>query len=379
MNNAQAIYLDTLRGFAAQLVLIGHIFSMVLFPGKTTGLGDLGVIIFFVLSGFLITYTSLLKKSRTDYSFFGYLSDRFFRIFIPYFPAVILIVLLDSYVFRFTEAKEYFEHFNLKNLIATLAMMQQHPVGLVLDNLLGLSEFKLTTFGSARPLWTVASEWWLYLVFGLLLFYKPLSEKPFTFITIFSVALIPPLFNSVAGTGQGLSLVWFMMSGMGYLYFKTDKAAENKLLSFLRVGGKEKIIFMLLLGTLLLLMLIRFFWVSYVEPGFVFERPIFYDFNFYLLVMVFVALLFLALGGSQMKTRNKKAAFFADYSYSLYLIHYTFLFFLVSVEITTGNKIIDFAFCYVSANVVSIGFWWLFERNYKRVKIGLSQLLPSGR
>lgn len=375
MNNAQATYLDILRGVAAQLVLFGHIFSMVLFPGETTGLGDLGVIIFFILSGFLITYTSLLKKSRSHYSFTGYLSDRFFRIFVPYVPAVFLIVVLDSYVFLFTEAIEYLNYFNLKNLLATLTMTQQHPIGLILDKLFGLSEFKLTTFGSARPLWTVASEWWLYLVFGLVLFLKRLSSKPVLLSVVFSIALIPPFFNSVAGTGQGLSLVWFVMSGLGYLYFTSGKLVEKKILIFLKIGRRERIFFILLLGALLALILLRFIWVSYVEPGFIFERPIFYDFNFYLLVMLFFVLIFLVLGSMKMKARNKLFTFVADYSYSLYLIHYTLLFFLVSVELTTGNKLFDFAFSYLAVNFLAIIFWWLFERNYKRVKVGMTQLL----
>jgi peptidoglycan/LPS O-acetylase OafA/YrhL len=379
MNNAQATYLDVLRGFAAQLVLVGHIYSMVLFPGKTLGVGDLGVIVFFILSGFLITYTTLLKKHRGSYTFRNYIGDRFFRIFVPYLPAVIVIVSLDAYVYHYTSVTAYIEHYNLKDFVATLTMLQQHPVGLFLDKLLGLSEFKLATFGSGRPLWTVASEWWLYVVFGMVFFYSRQTTRFFLLLLFFLLAAIGPLFNAVAGTGQGLSLVWFLMSGLAYFYFKNGREIERKVTFFLHAGIHEKVMFYLFMSFLLVLMLVRGFWVSYVEPGFVFQRPIFYDFNLYLLLMIFFTLVFLVVGNVQLRVRNKVAMFIADYSYSLYLIHYTLLFFFVSVGFTTEDKVYDFIILYTLSNLMAIVFWWLFERHYRQVKQVFSKKFYAGR
>lgn len=65
MTPAQASLLDSLRAAAAQIVLIGHIYSIVLRPERTLGIGDLGVVVFFVLSGFLIGYTTLNRCSAT--------------------------------------------------------------------------------------------------------------------------------------------------------------------------------------------------------------------------------------------------------------------------------------------------------------------------
>lgn len=366
MNTAQTTFIDGLRGGAAQLVLLGHIYSMILYPGHTTGLGDLGVIIFFILSGFLITYTSLIKKG---YNFKRYFLDRFFRIFVPYIPAVILILIVDTYIFNYTAARDYLEHYNLKDFFATLTMLQQHPVGLFMDKLLGISEFKLATFGSGRPLWTVATEWWLYIMFSFVLFYKIDTKRFFLKLLLFLIVSIVPVFNFVAGTGQGLSLVWFIMSGIAYWYYKSGQNLADTMKKLLLSGKREKILLYLLLAGLAVLMGIRFLWISYIETDFIFSRPVFYDFNLYVLLIIFLSLIFCILSVVNSQKRNKIILFFADYSYSLYLIHYTLLYFLLSSEIIKGNnKITDFIVCYLITNLVAIIFWWMFERNHKHVK-----------
>ncbi len=379
MNNAQATYLDGLRGFAAQLVLLGHIYSLVLFPGSTLGLGDLGVIVFFILSGFLITYTSLLKKKRSDYSAGAYFSDRFFRIFVPYVPAVFFIVSLDYYIFNYTDVRAYLEYFNIKNFIATLTMFQQYPIGIFMDKLMGIGEMKLSTVGSARPLWTVASEWWLYVLFGMALFYRKNPKYFPLLLVIFVISSVGPLFNSVAGTGQGLSLVWLLMSILAYFYYQGGKKLEENIAVFLETGGQEKLVVSLSLGCVLILMVTRVFWTSYVETGFVFDRPVFYDFNLYLLLMAFLSALFIILSAVDLQERNRAMVFLADFSYSLYLIHYTWIFFILSVGWTTGNGFYDLILCYVSSNLIAIVFWWLFERNHRRVKLTVTRILLSRR
>lgn len=366
MNTAQATYIDGLRGGAAQLVLFGHIYSMILYPGHTTGLGDLGVIIFFILSGFLITYTSLIKK---DYNFKKYFLDRFFRIFVPYIPAVLFIIIIDTYIFNYTASKEYLEHYNLKDLLATLTMLQQHPVGLFMDKLLGISELKLATFGSGRPLWTVAIEWWLYIMFSFILFYKRDTNRFFIKLFLFLIISIVPVFNFVAGTGQGLSLVWFIMSGIAYWYYTSGQNIADLMKKILVSGKREKFLLYLLLMGLAVLMVIRFLWISYIETDFVFSRPVFYDFNLYVLLIIFLSLIFCILSVIKSQKRNKIILFFADYSYSLYLIHYTLLYFLLSSKIIGGNNVmLDFMVCYLVTNLVAIVFWWMFERNHKLIK-----------
>ena len=211
MNASQATLLDAMRVVAAQMVLIGHIYSIVLVPTGTLGIGDLGVVIFFVLSGFLIVLTTLQRLSRSDYGLKVYLIDRLCRVFVPYLPALLCILAMDTVVVIRAGENPYADYYKVKHFVGSLLMLQQHPFGLFFDEILGLSALKIATFGSARPLWTVAIEWWLYVCFGLVLFRcgQP-TRAPWALLLL---VLPVPLFNMVAGTGQGLSLLWCLSGG----------------------------------------------------------------------------------------------------------------------------------------------------------------------
>jgi peptidoglycan/LPS O-acetylase OafA/YrhL len=90
--------LDGLRALSVLLVIGGHARTVV--PLKRYFSGGLGVGVFFVLSGFLIT-TLLLREefAKGSISFGGFYIRRFFRIFPPYFLTVgvyLLIGLIPS-------------------------------------------------------------------------------------------------------------------------------------------------------------------------------------------------------------------------------------------------------------------------------------------
>ncbi len=96
---------DTLRGFAAALVALGHfwwssypVFSstQVLRPMQFIGYASKGVPMFAVLSGFLIYRSVLSIKSLQDLR--DYTIRRFFRIYPVYVFAVIICLMLKQYV-----------------------------------------------------------------------------------------------------------------------------------------------------------------------------------------------------------------------------------------------------------------------------------------
>jgi peptidoglycan/LPS O-acetylase OafA/YrhL len=58
---ARALQLDALRGIAVSLVVVHHWTSW----GSSLGLGNIGVQLFFVLSGFLITRILLSARDAT--------------------------------------------------------------------------------------------------------------------------------------------------------------------------------------------------------------------------------------------------------------------------------------------------------------------------
>jgi peptidoglycan/LPS O-acetylase OafA/YrhL len=88
MSRAFSLYLDAVRFTAAMLVLLYHA-SVIHKTGTIiTSLGHEGVVIFFVLSGFVIAYVADTRKQ----DFRGFMVDRGARIYsVAIFPAFILM------------------------------------------------------------------------------------------------------------------------------------------------------------------------------------------------------------------------------------------------------------------------------------------------
>lgn len=365
MTPAQTSMLDSLRAGAAQIVLIGHIYSMVLRPERTLGIGDLGVVVFFVLSGFLIGYTTLKRFNRDDYDLRRYLADRFSRIFVPYLPALVLILFIDSAVFAWTDTRTYIEHYTLQDFVASLLMLQQHPAGLFFDEILGASSLKLSTFSSARPLWTVAVEWWLYLSFGLLVFRARQIVSSRRWQLLFAACASVPLFNAIAGTGAGLSLVWFVMCGLAWVYWRGRERIDAAVAAIMNSVGPVRGFLRAAPFLLLLLIVARLLWTGFLETRQPFERLLFYDFNLYGLIMMLCVVLFLLKGTRMEGERNRTVRFIADYSYSLYLIHYSVIFMLHAFGLKSGSDVLDLLMYLVVCNIAAIAFWYVFERNYR--------------
>src|SRR5215217_4621282 len=94
--------LDGLRGFAALLIIITHFpiiynFSFIHKLSKFLEFNYLGVDIFFVLSGFLITRILIKEKNTGALSFRNFYLKRALRIFPAYYVCIIIVALLTSW------------------------------------------------------------------------------------------------------------------------------------------------------------------------------------------------------------------------------------------------------------------------------------------
>ena len=97
--------LDGLRGYAALMIVIAHLPQIsdsrlgdILIAGSTfSKIGYLGVDIFFVLSGFLITRILIKEKSENRYSFKIFYLKRALRIFPIYYLTIIICGFLFSW------------------------------------------------------------------------------------------------------------------------------------------------------------------------------------------------------------------------------------------------------------------------------------------
>lgn len=94
MTKQKSIYFDLLRGVAAILVMLGHFADTRFSGGKLYFLDYFlhdAVIIFFVLSGYIIAYIA----DQRDNSSIDYIINRLSRLYSVILPALLLTFILD--------------------------------------------------------------------------------------------------------------------------------------------------------------------------------------------------------------------------------------------------------------------------------------------
>jgi peptidoglycan/LPS O-acetylase OafA/YrhL len=159
MSRAFSLYLDALRFLAALLVLFYHANWIYRPEILLTSLGHEAVVIFFVLSGFVIAFVADTREQ----DFRDFMVARGARIFSVAIPAIILTALLDAAGFHIHEAA-YPEGYRAWD----------YPAIRVITSSLFLNE--IWTVGiqlfTNVPYWSLNYEVWYYVLFGILFFFE---------------------------------------------------------------------------------------------------------------------------------------------------------------------------------------------------------------
>lgn len=151
-------WLDLVRFMAAFMVLIDHVrhstfvdFGMLPVDQKTmpiatlyalSRLGNEAVIMFFVLSGFLVGGVAVVRIKDRSFKVADYAIDRFVRIMLPLVPALILTAIIGW------------------------VMGGEFDVWSFAGNLLSLQGILVPGFGGNAPLWSLPFEVWFYILIG---------------------------------------------------------------------------------------------------------------------------------------------------------------------------------------------------------------------
>jgi len=177
-----SVHLDMIRGLAAVAVLFGHgrnlLFgSYAAMSGAAElvhhqeggrGLGDQAVIVFFVMSGFLIG-SSVLKALRTrSWSWSDYLLNRMSRLWVVLIPALLIGTLWDrAGLGLYGQSDLYLGRGWQSVLEGTVA--SKLGLKVLFGNYLFLQTISVPYFGSNCALWSLAYEFWFYLLFPIIL------------------------------------------------------------------------------------------------------------------------------------------------------------------------------------------------------------------
>ena len=296
---------------------------------------NLGVIIFFILFGFLITY-SVDNKSK-QYKFIDFFIDRFSRIYIAFVPALLFILMCDLVIKAFGGEYIYSYALTGKSFIQNLLMLQDHPL-LVYGFSKIYAESSVTSFGSGRPLWSVAVEWWIYMFYGFIIYKKVSFKNAIIFIFLFLV----PLYN-MSGEGNGLSIVCFL-GMLAYYLLKTG---------ILRLNYPYLVIFILLAASVYRLRM-----NDYMVYDLTFSVP---------LTFAFIFLIEQLQHAQNENVVLKKIAsfskFISSYSFSLYLVHYSVIMLVMSFNILM-NKCWQILLLFCLCNIIAWSFAYFTEFRY---------------
>ena len=161
MNRGVSTYLDLLRVSAAFVVLLGH-FAHERFSSDALsfirGYEHDAVIIFFVLSGYVITSA----VNQKNYSAFEYFTARLGRIYSVLFPAIVLTLFVDQVGTAINSGLYdgvYQDSYPLLRVVSAVTFLNESILGPI-------------RFFSNGPMWSISYEFFYYIFFGIALYVK---------------------------------------------------------------------------------------------------------------------------------------------------------------------------------------------------------------
>ncbi len=204
-----SLYLDIVRFAAALAVFLNHIssypFTKDYFWSPLSAFGGIAVIIFFVLSGYVIAYvTSNREKTLSLYA-----SARIARIY-----SVVIIALLITLLFDNVGLFLNPEFYSIQKV-----MWKPQSLEGYLSSLLFLNEYHIFNFhgispGSNAPYWSLSFEVTYYVVAGLFIFTRMVVALP----------LILIIFLIAGKTIAALFPIWLLGYLIYFIRFKKDNS-----------------------------------------------------------------------------------------------------------------------------------------------------------
>lgn len=283
-----------LRAVAVLSVLLFHIDKHLLSGGF------IGVDIFFVISGYLVSGIIFRQKQSQSFSFIDFYIGRIKRIVPAYYVLIIIVLLVGSFLLLNTDIGIF-----RRNVFWAVLFNSNYYLS-TLDNYFGMSS-------SENPLlhtWTLAVEMQIYFILPFLLFF--LKKKRVTVLLIVLMILIEGYTQYQIVEANNKSLVYFSLLSRAPEFFigvlinviTINKDILNKISNILSV-----------LGIILILASAVFLSELSVFPGLL-AFP----------ACIGAAFLIISKGGVVNKFLSTKLmVFIGELSYSIYLWHWPVL------------------------------------------------------
>lgn len=329
-----------LRWLAALLVAYSHIrqallvdYPQILHPDLAAkalywlaSYGHAGVIVFFVLSGFLVggKALDLAASKNLDQDWPRFLADRIARIFIVLLPALLLSLLIFLALILLVPSAPFVRQ-------PMWSWDMQAPLNADRSPLLWMSaatllnEFLTPTLKINAPLWSLAYEWFYYMmILAAILVYRRVCSKAAYIVIFYAIALLAiSLIRSPAIAESGLIWLFGLFSRIIFNH------------GLLR--GKRLCLWGLLI-VFVLLVVSRFYHVPDYVLG------------------VGIALLIAVADWSDWHGGAKFGEALASFSYSLYVVHFPVLLGAMGILFAVGDLTARLPFQTFGILMVSLTF-----------------------
>lgn len=351
--------ISLLRGLAALVVAAAHLRSHV-YPGFGTiakapllfkalafgaGFAYLAVIVFFVLSGWLVG-GSFLNRVNSNGAFRNYSIDRVTRLWVVLVPTFLTVLFAALAMGVLNGARVSF------------STSEPYSVGAFFGNMIGLQTIIVAPFGGDFPLWSLANETWYYVMFPLMV----LVFRGRT-ITTRSVALLA--IGAIALLVHGTILLYFTIWLLGAAFSRVKIEAGPVL---------RWVLLLLFVGSAVL---IRLKGKTDVTPE---GYP-----QYVLFSLVFVLFLssmqFKRVRTPMLDWLDRTGRLFANFSFTLYVLHVPMivvmghlmssLFGISQLSPFRMHHYLIYAGMYVLLVVCAYGFYLPFEANTSLVRHSL--------
>jgi peptidoglycan/LPS O-acetylase OafA/YrhL len=367
-----SVHLNAIRGAAALVVLLGHtrslFFSSLSVSGdlstatqkfhQSTGsrlglitMGNEAVIVFFVLSGYLVGGSAIRDLRNGTWSWKRYLAQRLTRLWVVLLPALLFGVAVDHSGLRMFAGTQSIYSGPPGLCIVPCNIADRVSPKVVVGNALFLQNILVDTAGSNNALWSLANEFWYYLAFpiGLLAMQRgqPILRRAFYSVLLVAITAL---------VGKDIFLLFFVWMLGAFLSILPLKVQGNPL-KFGTAG-------LAILFPVVFVLVRRAYLPMYLAE--------------WLIALCFSVLFYLLLHRTEVARASiykSLADFFSRISYTLYLVHLPLAVFLCAWVDTpwhhwdrSPSHLAPFLLLNIVLVFFSYAFYLVFEANTDRIR-----------
>ncbi|MHC8354995.1 acyltransferase family protein [Pseudomonas sp. LB3P81] len=325
-------YFDGLRALLAQIVVVGHGFGFFFgywngfFPLKAPYIQSVAVTGFFFVSGFLICRSVMANIRYKNSNYARYYADRISRIYCTLIPCLLFVGCVDYLFYSIHPDFDLGNNLSPSILLHNLSLIPSMP------------------FGTMRPIWSLMFEWWIYIVFGGIVFFR---KNRVAGAFCICIGAYYTFYINAKGEAGHLEYIW-LLGALGAVFF--DNATQVK---------HSKHIALLSISAAIFVYLITLDAYNLIAG-----------------TLLSLALIFFAASTNKSNTKanvkvSRSLEFLAGYSFTLFLTHYTVLYWL---QKSGFSGLYGLLISWLASNLIALIIARHTEKHHKAVSDKILQL-----